>query len=112
MVAEFRKMSFSFFELKKAIQVFHASKSIPLPDGDILAINLVENPTIRAKVKFSLANSGKTEIVELDNNRLAASMLFYCIQHKIPVPKDAKKEIVKTESGLALQVSLNGPTIN
>ncbi len=107
MVAEFRKMSFSFFELGNAIKTFHVSKSLPLPVGDILAINLVEKPTIRAKLKFALANTGKTEEIELDNNRLAASMLYYCMQHNIPVPKNAKKEIVKTENGLALQVSMN-----
>lgn len=106
MVAEFRKLIFSFSELQKAIELIHMEKSLPLPEGNIVGITLSEHSGVSAKVQIAATESMDINVAEMDSNLLAAAMLYYCKKFKIPVPKDANKEVVKTDTGLVLQISI------
>ena len=109
MVAEFRKLFFSFEELKSAIEIFHTNKSIPFPEGTIVGITLNEKPSVSAHVQVAHIDNDAPNIVELDTNMLAATLLYYCHEKHIPLPKAGGKEISKVKHGVALHITLPNP---
>ncbi len=106
MVTEFRRLVFSTEELLNALEIFRADKGAGLPAGRIRQVTIVEDPAIGAKVRLTEHVSDDEQEVVVDGGMLAAVMINFCMGKKIPIPKAAKKTVVKAGEGLALSFSI------
>jgi len=106
MVMEQRELTFTNKELVESINIFPKKASLKLPDGKITNISIEDDSYVFAVVQIRKAEDDKIEKVALDSSSLAAILLFYCRSKKIPIPKNAKKNITKVESGVSLNISI------
>lgn len=106
MVTEFRRLVFSSEELLNALEIFRAAKGAGLPAGRIRQLTIVEEPEIAARVRMDGQGEDETREVVVDDGMLAAVMINFCMGKKIPIPKAAKKTVVKAGNGLALSFSI------
>ena len=107
MITEFRKIVFSREEMIKAILEYNRHSTSKLPVGDIIAIRPGSQLEPELNLEIHDATDGKTEKISLKAGYLAAAMLRHCIQCKIPVPRQATKQIEVFGESIALSLTLN-----
>lgn len=106
MVTEFRRLVFTTEELLNALEIFRAEKGAGLPPGRIRQVTIVEEPEICAHVRLTEHGSDDAQEVVVDAGMLAAVTINFCMGKKIPIPRAAKKTVVKAGEGLALSFSI------
>jgi hypothetical protein len=106
MVSEYRRIVFSNETLRVALSELERWHKIQRPPGDIVACELVEDPVMSAKLTFHNALVDERQVVEIDENSLAAALIQYCIKMRIPVPKKAMKRLKLSDDGVSLNFAL------
>jgi hypothetical protein len=98
---EVRYIVFTPEETRNGITVFVQKQGHAATSNDILAVELVgpnEAPTAVVRLQPSLA----TEPIRLSAQYIVAALLLYCIDRRIPIPKQAEKKVELSVNGLTL----------
>ena len=105
MPTELRKIIFSEEEMLKAVISQNRRSPRKLPAGDIVKIARAGNG---ANMDISIFDptAEETKTVTLGASYLAAAMLGFCIENKIPVPRVADKSVEVLGDSFALSISI------
>jgi hypothetical protein len=99
-----RQIMFRSPEIMTAVTEYHRRRAIALPHGTAVACRVVDEPTLSAILTIQ-SDKGPTTEVTANAEVLAASLILYCINRKIPLPAEADKRLQKVgDDGVALIV--------
>jgi hypothetical protein len=102
---EYRQIVFASTEVLMAIREHRKRMRNPLPPGSIARFEISGAPSVGAEVEIADDKTGTREVTRIEGEALAAALILYCIDHKIPMPVDATKRILLSEKGLTLSIS-------
>ena len=103
MPTELRQIAFQQQEVARALLDYDKRRDNKFPAGTIRTIAIGEEPDIHATIVFDEIKGGSTE-VKVGPEVLAASLILFCINNKIPMPVESTKRLQKTGDGVALFV--------
>jgi hypothetical protein len=109
MPTEMRYIVFTPNEILRSITQYSQRRREPLPRGTVTNLKIEEQPEIR--VVLSITGDTKTvaDTVIFQGAELAAALVMYCIEHKIPLPATgARKTLRMIDHQLGLEVSMGG----
>jgi len=110
MPTEIRKIVFSPAELAEALDHFAKATHHAMPPGKIAACEIDSKNALSVAVTVHHMAEGSTHTVPFDNPSVAAALIRYCIERKIPVPKAATKSVEAEGPGVALILTLGANT--
>ena len=104
MPREMRQIMFRAPEIMTAITEYHRRRGIALPQGTAIDCKVTDEPAL--SVTLSIEGDGGTmSEISVNPEVLAASLILYCINRKIPLPAEADKRLQKVgDDGVALIV--------
>jgi len=102
---EYRQIVFSSTEVLSAVREHRKRQRNPLPAGSIARCEIRGEPAVGIELEIADDKTGGRQTIRVDGEALAAALILYCIDHKIPTPVDATKRIVLSEKGLTLSIS-------
>ena len=101
---EVRYIVFTSDEARNAIVAFVKKQGHATNSNDITAVEVTgpsESPSAIVRLQPSLADKP----VVLTAQYLVAALLVYCMEHRIPVPKQASKKVELTVNGLTMTMT-------
>ncbi|WP_417829374.1 hypothetical protein [Thalassospira sp.] len=104
---EIRCIVFEDGELIKAILAHGQKTGKTLPTGQISSFEVERNPEVIARMTIT-SDAGQKSVVPTSGAELAAAMISYCIDRKVPVPANAAKSITVLDSHVALKITMSG----
>jgi len=108
MPAEIRYIAFPPVEVVSAIIQYRVHCRDPVPRGGIIGFDIAGSPCIEANVRLLDEESGAEKTIRVQSERLAASLVLYCIQSKVPIPAKAHKLLyVGRDGGVVMAYALN-----
>jgi hypothetical protein len=102
---EYRQIVFASTEVLLAIREHRKRMRTPLPPGSITRFEIGREPAVGADLEIADDKTGSRQVIRVEGEALAAALILYCIDHKIPMPVDATKRIALSEKGLTLSIS-------
>lgn len=104
MPSEVRQLLFKSREIITAITEYYQRRGIALPNGTAERVMLPESGQVHALLIIATDRGGKVE-VEVNTEMLAAALILYCINRKIPLPVESEKRLQRVqEDSVALVV--------
>ena len=104
MPSEVRQLLFKSREIIVAITEYFNRRGLTLPNGTASGVAIVEGQPVQAILDI-VTDQGETVAVEVNAEMLAASLILYCINRKIPLPAEADKRLQRVhEDSVALVV--------
>ncbi|MFC4235000.1 hypothetical protein ACFOY8_07170 [Thalassospira xianhensis] len=100
---ELRCIIFEESELIKALVGYRRRTGKPLPPGQIGKLEIQKSPEIAARLNI-IADHGDPIIVPAAGAELAAALIAYCIDVRVPVPASSKKSITMIDGHVALKI--------
>jgi hypothetical protein len=98
-----RQIMFRAPEIMTAITEYHRRRAIALPQGMAIGCKVTDEQAL--SVTLSIEGDGGTSEITVSPEVLAASLILYCINRKIPLPAEADKRLQKVgDDGVALIV--------
>jgi hypothetical protein len=104
---EIRCIVFEDGELIKAILAHGRRTGKALPPGQISSFEVERKPEVIARMTVT-SDEGQKMIVPTAGAELAAAMIAYCIDRKVPVPANASKSIAVLDDHVALKITMTG----
>ena len=92
MPTEYRKLVFSEEELRHALTDFCRSNGTLPPKGELITVELLEKPDLSVRLEYESATKNLSE-TSLSRDQVAAALISYCSQRRIPVPRSAQKNL-------------------
>lgn len=102
---EMRCIVFEDGELIKAILAHGRRTGKTLPAGQISSFEVERKPEVIARMTIT-SDQGQKSIVPTAGAELAAAMIAYCIDRKVPVPANAAKSITVLDEHVALKITM------
>ncbi len=111
MPVEIKNIYFSQLELKKALALFSSRKAFYFEHDDIKKFEIVENSKlhISCELEESLAPNNS---LFYSQSEIAAALILFCMECKIPLPKTGTKELQVNGDELSLVVKLEHKIID
>ncbi len=107
MPTEMRHIVFTPNEVLRSITQYRVRRREPLPRGTVSGLKIEERPSIRVVVSIKGDSSTHAQQVEFQGAELAAALVMYCIDSKIPLPATgAKKTLRVFDEQLGLEVEI------
>ncbi|HLZ67610.1 MAG TPA: hypothetical protein VKQ29_15370 [Aliidongia sp.] len=104
MPREMRQIMFRAPEIMTAITEYHRQRAIVLPQGIATGCRIVDEPALSVTLTIRGGDGILTELT-INAEVLAAALILYCIDRKIPLPAEADKRLQKVgDDGVALIV--------
>ncbi|RCK43769.1 hypothetical protein [Thalassospira profundimaris] len=104
---EIRCIVFEDGELIKALLAHGRRTGKALPAGHISSFEIQRSKDVIARMTITSDEGGKT-IVPTSGAELAAAMIAYCIDRKVPVPAQSAKSITVIDDHVALKITMSG----
>ena len=92
MPSELRILRFKLDEVGTSLRALGPRIGMDVPDGDFISAAAAAGSEEEAPTT-SFAMNGSGESVTIPNGKLAASLIHYCNEIGIPLPREGKKEI-------------------
>lgn len=108
MPTETRRITFSIRELVEAIAHFAKATKYPMPPGKIIDCKVETSGAVAATLTIQHMAEGATRTARFDNNSIAAALIHYCIEKKIPIPRSAEKSVESAGNGVVLSLRIGG----
>lgn len=105
MPSEIRHIIFLQEEVIRAIIDYHRRSGNALPSGTIIKLSYEKEPTLRCALHIGVDADDSRQVVWIEEQILAASLIFFCIQNKIPLPTKASKTLQIINDQIALKVT-------
>lgn len=112
MPTEFRQIEFQKTEFFSAVRDYRARRGEPLPLGSVLGIDFGEQPDIKAKIRISSDEGDDVTEIELAPEIIAAALILFCINRKIPLPAHAQKSIKRLGANIGLVINIDMANYN
>lgn len=109
MPTEIRNIIFTTNEVLFAVKDFRQRKKDPLPSGSVLDCVILEKPNIHAMIDMACDPDGHKLTLTFESEELAAALILFCINRKIPLPADAIKILQLFDGELGLVVTIFPP---
>lgn len=109
MPTEIRNIIFTTNEVLFAVKDFRQRKKDPLPSGSVLDCVILEKPNIHAMIDTACDPDGHKLTLTFESEELAAALILFCINRKIPLPADAIKILQLFDGELGLVVTIFPP---
>jgi len=103
---EIRFVLFTDAEVVSSLVEFRRARRDPLPPGAVRGLErVIDKDNIKVILHIS-ADNGNRVAVEFDKSGLAAALVLFCINRKVPLPASAEKDVQILEGMISLQLSL------
>ncbi len=109
MPTEIRNIIFSTNEVLFAVKDFRQRKKDPLPSGSILDCKMIEKPEVHARIEMACDPDGAKRTITFESEELAAALILFCINRRIPLPANAIKILQLFDGELGLVVTMFPP---
>jgi hypothetical protein len=96
MPSEIRRILFRSHEIIVAVTEYFQRRGIALPSGTASRIIIIEAEQAHAILEIATDKGGLVEI-EVTAEMLAAALILYCINRKIPLPAEADKRLQRVQ---------------
>jgi len=106
MPSELRRIVFSESEIIEALDRFAKATRHAMPAGKITACRIDSKSALSATLTVQHMAEGSTHTVRFDNASIAAALIRYCIEKKIPIPRASEKSVEAQGPGVALILNL------
>ncbi len=110
MPSEHRVIVFTSEEAIDAIARFSKMLDTPLFRGKPTELHVRKNPQVRAILEVEKRGSEEIETIDLSSSHLAAALINFCREIRIPLPKNAKKELDVSGEQLVLRLKVGEPS--
>ena len=108
MPTEMREIAFREREFFSAVRDYRLRRGEPLPAGSVVGIEFEEDDDdLTATIQIGRDKGREVVSVALPTESIAAALIFFCINHKIPLPAHAAKTIKKQGRSVALVININ-----
>jgi hypothetical protein len=104
--AELRQITFTSTEVMVAIRDHRRRTRNPLPTGTVAGFEMRSDNGIYADMAIADDATGKKTTIRITDEALAAALIFYCIDHRIPMPVKATKTLGLIEGELRLTIRI------
>jgi hypothetical protein len=104
--AELRQITFTSTEVMVAIRDHRRRTRNPLPTGTVAGFEMRSDNGIYADMAIADDTTGKKTTIRITDEALAAALIFYCIDHRIPMPVKATKTLGLIEGDLRLTIRI------
>jgi hypothetical protein len=104
--AELRQITFTSTEVMVAIRDHRRRIRNPLPTGTVTGFEVRADNGVYADMAIADDMTGKRTTIRITDEALAAALIFYCIDHKIPMPVRATKTLGLIEGELRLTIRI------
>jgi hypothetical protein len=111
MPSEIRQIIFRAEELIEAIVSYSNASAEPLPAGAVEAVEVVSGKTISVRVHIRGEGNLGDYQTTLDASTVAASLIRYCRDTGIPLPRDSEKSLQVTGDNLALVIKIRSQAV-
>ncbi|MEQ9346554.1 MAG: hypothetical protein RIG26_08940 [Thalassospira sp.] len=102
---ELRCIVFEDGELIKALIAHGQRTGKAMPPGQISSFEIERTPEVVARMVIT-SDAGEKTVVPTSGAQLAAAMIAYCIDRRVPVPAHAGKSITVIDGHVALKITL------
>lgn len=104
MPTEYRRVVFPNRELRQALVQYGDPNGAQFPPGEIISVTLPEGvgDTVQVTVLDTARNI--TFTADFPVARIAAALINFCIQNKVPIPKKGRKSLRLMGDNLALDI--------
>ncbi len=109
MPSEVRIIVFTSEEALEAIAQFSETLDTPLFSGRPSDLHVRKNPQVRAVLEVERAGGEEIETVDLNASHLAAALITFCRKRRIPLPRNARKELDVMDDQLVLRLEVGAP---
>lgn len=107
MPVELRKVMFSEDELRAAVIDYCLRSKIRLPEANIERIVVGEDPESCVTLKYyDTDNPNDADDVKLSRDQVAAALIRYCGEQKVPLPRAGRKILQTSDEGVALLINI------
>lgn len=110
MPSEVRIIVFTSEEVLDAVEQFSETLDTPLFRGKPSDLHVRKSPQVRAILEVERAGGEEIETVDLNSSHLAAALITFCRKRRIPLPRNAKKELDIIEDQLVLRLEVGSPS--
>ena len=108
MPTEMREIAFRETEFFSAVRDYRMRRGEPLPIGSVLGIEFdKEENDLTARIRIGKDEGSDVTAIDLPTESIAAALIFFCINHKIPLPAHAAKSIKKLNDNIILVININ-----
>ncbi|HAY50238.1 MULTISPECIES: hypothetical protein [Thalassospira] len=104
---EIRCIVFEDGELIKALVAHGRRTGKSLPPGQISSFEIERSKEVVARMTIT-SDEGQKTVIPTSGAQLAAAMIAYCIDRKVPVPAHAAKSITVIDDHVALKITMAG----
>lgn len=104
---EIRCIVFEDGELIKALLAHNHRTGKTLPVGQISSFEIERSKDVVARMTITSDEGAKT-VVPTSGVELAAAMIAFCIDRKVPVPAHSAKSITVIDDHVALKITMSG----
>ncbi|MDG4720263.1 MULTISPECIES: hypothetical protein [Thalassospira] len=104
---EIRCIVFDDGELIKALLAHGRRTGKNLPAGQITSFEIERAKEVVARMTIT-SDEGAKMVVPTSGAELAAAMIAYCIDRKVPVPAHSAKSITVIDDHVALKITMSG----
>jgi hypothetical protein len=105
MPTEIRHIVFTPEEIARAVVAYHRRSGNPLPAGNVL--RCVPDQTdgqVTAALEMDVDSDGSRLNVPVPTPALAASLILFCINNRIPLPTQANKSLAMLNGNVSLVI--------
>lgn len=106
MPTETRKIVFSDIELAEAIERFAKATRHAMPPGRVTACRIDAKIGLSAMLTVTHLADGSSNTVRFDQPSIAAALIRYCMEKKIPIARSSEKTVEAIGSGVALTLRM------
>lgn len=104
---ELRHIRFRPVEIVVAVREYRRRMRRPLPTGFLRTFRIGSDGPVSALFEISPDGRPDREVIELSEPELAAALILFCIDRKIPLPAAGNKALARSGEGVTLIVTLN-----
>jgi hypothetical protein len=107
MPTELRHIVFTTNEVLRSVTQYRHRRREPLPQGTISNLKIEDRPDVHVVIYITSDDRKTSQEVVFQGAELAAALVMYCIERKIPLPAArAKKTLRVFDKQLGLEVAI------
>jgi hypothetical protein len=105
MATELRLITFREAELIRAVTGYHRRRGLPIPNGAVESARVTEFGNVAAVLTIR-DDAGDVTELNVSDEELAAALLLYCFDRKIPLPAESEKRLYRVGGEIGLVISI------
>lgn len=106
MPSEVRIIVFTAEDVLDAIEGFDATAEKRLFRGKAIDCHVRKHPKVHAILEVERAGGEEIDTVDLNASQLAAALISFCRERRIPLPRNARKELDVIDDQLVLRLEV------